>query len=206
MRVLCQSPRFIPALLPVALLAACAGQPVPMETPSGSGECETTPPCDKPVESLSHARAETGPLAAESLLAYRSRISRLTSADLSQEYDAIPTAPDTDGTRELRLVLLLSAPAAPFRDDRAALRLLQEWEKTQLELEVWPDTPLGQSMPLRDLTHWLSLTLREHIRLQAALDASQAKVRDESKRTDLCQDKLDAIRNMEKSLLERDKR
>lgn len=204
-RVVRKPPNYLHALLPMALLTACAELPVPSAPPEEKPASEMIPAADKPARPNSAAQGRKMFTPVETLLAYQNHISRLSQADLNREYNAIPTAPDLDGTRELRFALLLSAPGAPFRDDRSARRLLQEWEKAQ-PAPVASDPQPAQSAHLRDFVRWWGATLQEQIRLQSALDASQAKAQDESKRAGLCQDKLDAIRDMEKSLLERDKR
>ncbi len=140
------------------------------------------PPAPKPVEELA---------------TYLERIGGASPGELAREYESLAVLPE--GQREpgilLRLGLLLSQPGLPFRDDAAALRVLMEWESRQA----------GADPAVKAFVRWLRTQLGERTRLTAGLDETILRAREEKKRADVCKDKLEALKNMEKSLIERDK-
>lgn len=169
------------------------------------GGCHTLPPVDAPPPVLP-APEQVRPVlvlplalpsAADDVMELIDRFGRASPAELSKEYDILIAIPDPDrgGTSLLRLALLLSQSGLPFRDDAAAVRVLQEWEKRQPAADP----------ALKSFVHWLRGMLGERIRLAGNMEECGNKLRDEKKRAETCKDKLDAIKDMEKSLIERDK-
>lgn len=168
----------------VVLLTGCASQPAMLPSPPAT---QPPPVAQPPLSS-----------AADDVMELLGRLGGATPAELAREYDALAAIPEPNrgGTSLLRLALLLSQPGLSFRDDAAALRVLQEWERRQ------PAADPAQ----KSFVHWQKGMLTERIRLAAALDEGSARLREERKRADACNDKLEAIKQMEKSLIERDKR
>jgi len=168
----------------VALLSGCASHssilPSPQATqPPSVMQFPLSSPADDVVELLG-------------------RFGAASPAELVREYEALAaiTEPNRGGASQLRLALLLSQPGLPFRDDAAALRVWLEWERRQPAADP----------ALKSFVRWQKGMLTDRIRLAAALDESSARLREEKKRADVCNDKLEAIKQMEKSLIERDKR
>ena len=164
------------------------------------GGCQVLPPPalpapepERPVFILPPAL----PSAADDVMELIDRFGRASPLELSKEYDALNAipSPDRGGTSQLRLALLLSQPGLPFRDDAAALRVLQEWEKRQPAADP----------ALKSFVRWLRSMLGERVRLAGNLEDCGNKLRDEKKRAEACKEKLDALKDMEKSLIERDK-
>lgn len=135
--------------------------------------------------------------AIDELFALLDRFSRASPGELAREYESLAAMPEQKrgGDVRVRLALLLSQPGLPFRDDAAASRVLQEWESRQA---LAPPA-------LKAFVHWLRAMLSERAKLAGGLEDAGARLREEKKRTDLCKDKLEAIKNMERSLIERDK-
>lgn len=192
------------AWLPLGMLAGCAVLPPAEDGKAAHG---------KPI--LECPPASCPPLAcpppprhpAESLLVYGDRVGQMTAQELKSEYDGLVTALDPDGIRTLRMALVLMSPNTPFRDEGAALRLLQEWEKARPG--PTPTAAVDGVDPeaaLRAFVRVQRAVLQDRARSHANLDNCQAKQREDGKRADACQEKLEAIRNLEKTLLERDKR
>lgn len=143
------------------------------------GAC-TTP--SRGVDSVTVTATESASELDEALR-YLQRIKKLNSAELSKEYEHASQAfshTKTDLSR-VQYALLLSLPNASFRDDAAALNLLKEWSK---ENKVAPSG-------LRALGSLLATLLEE--------------IREKDKRADVLQKKLDALKSMEKNLMQRDK-
>lgn len=167
------------------LLSGCAVVPVPV-----APKLPETPQV--------RIAAPVLPSVADDVMELLDRIGRATPAELAKEYDALTAIPERDrvSSSQLRLALLLSQPGLSFRDDAAALRVLQEWERRQPAAH-----PSSKSF-----VRWLRGMLMERNRLAGSLEEAVVRARDEKKRADVCKDKLEAIKDMEKSLLERDKR
>lgn len=130
------------------------------------------------------------------LLAFQDRLNRSNPAELVKQYNALNAIPEqsrNDG-QTIELALLLSQPGLPMRDDEAALRLLQNREGR-----------LGFNAGLAPFVHWLRASLQERVRLAGAAQDATDQLRDEKKRADACSDKLQAIRKMEDSLIERNR-
>mgnify|MGYP000860831361 CR=1 FL=1 len=183
----------LPAMMAALLLGGCAILPAPEALtpsepqPEPPPQIQTAPPALPVVTS-----------AADDVMELLDRIGRASPGELAREYDALSAIPEPDraGGSMVRLALLLSQPGLPFRDDAAALRVLQEWEKRQPEADL----------ALKSFVRWLRGMLTERNRLAGNLEEAGARARDEKKRAEACKDKLEAIKDMEKSLLERDKR
>ena len=114
---------------------------------------------------------------------YSQRIKKLNNAELIKEYDHISQTFSHTKTdlHRVQYALLLSLPNAPFRDDAAAINLLKEWSREN------KTTPSG----LRTFGGLLASLLEE--------------IREKDKRADVLQKKLDALKSMEKNLMQRDK-
>jgi len=119
----------------------------------------------------------------EDVLRYHQRVKKMNVAELNREYEQISQqfAQSKSDSSRIQLALLLSMPNAAFRDETQALNLLKEWSK---ENKV-------AASGLRAFGGLFSSMLEE--------------MREKDKRADALQKKLDALKSMEKSLMQRDK-
>lgn len=177
--------RLIPALLALVAMAGCDSLPVAQPSPGGPSDVREFP--------------AVTPSPTEDLLAVLDLLAGASPAELAREYDALAAVPEPNRSTGslLRLALLQAQPGLPFRDDASALRSLQEWERRQ--------AADGPAEP-RAFVRWLKASLAERLRLAGAVDESVTRLRDERRRAEQYREKLEAIRAMEKSLIERDKR
>lgn len=119
----------------------------------------------------------------DEVLRYYQRIKKMNTAELNKEYEHISqlfAQSKTDFSR-VQWALLLSLPNAVFRDEALALNVLKEWSKESKTAHAG----------LRAFGALLSSLLEE--------------MREKDKRADALQKKLDALKSMEKSLMQRDK-
>ncbi|ARU31861.1 hypothetical protein CAP31_09360 [Sulfuriferula sp. AH1] len=132
---------------------------------------------------------------AEELLLYYDYLRKQQPAELAREYDKARQnlAQTRNDVNRVRVALLLSLPNATFHDNAAALALVNEMLK---------DTH-STNTGLHGLASLLSASLTEQQRTSE--DLTQ-KWKDEQKRADGLQDKVNAIKNMEKNLIRRDQR
>ncbi len=163
------------------------------------GGCQVVPPKAQPAgEAGAESMADSAPAgASDELPALLDRFSRASPGELKREYEALASLPEAKqgGDVRLRLALLLAQPGLPFRDDAAALRVLQEWENGQTQAD-----PAHKAF-----VRWLRAMLGERVRLAGSLEDAGARLREEKKRAEVCKDKLEAIKSMERSLIERDR-
>lgn len=115
---------------------------------------------------------------AESLLRYYQHIRRIGPAELAREHEAArhAFARSRGDYNRVRLAMLLSIPGTAFADDARALELLDPLTKN----------PNGS---LHGLAFLLAAQLQERRRLEASAQSLQQK--------------LDALRSLERSLIER---
>lgn len=114
----------------------------------------------------------------ESLLLYFQHLRKLSAPELSREYDTARQAYNrvhTDFSR-VRLAMVLSLPYATFNDDGRALDLLEPVAKKP-------------GARLQGLAQLLSAHLQEQKRLSASVQGLQQK--------------LEALRSLERSMIER---
>lgn len=135
---------------------------------------------------------------ADELLLYYDYLRKQPSAELVKEYDKArqSLAKSRNDVNRIRAALLLSLPNAPFHDNAAALVLVNEMLK---------DTR-STNTGLHGLASLLSVSLTALTDQQRATDDMSQKWKDEQKRADELQGKVDAIKNMEKNLIRRDQR
>lgn len=145
-----------------------------------------------------------------SQLEYFSRMAALPLEDLRREYNAVADSFARSGaeTDRLRLALLLSVPAAPFRDDARLVSLIEA---------APPHQGVGAS-PRRDLLGLLLRLASERQRTAAAARDEQKRIetqgrdearrlegllRDEQRRAEELRQKLDALLAIEREMRNR---
>lgn len=128
---------------------------------------------------------------------YYDHLRKQPATELAKEYDKARQdfAKTRSELNRVKVALLLSLPNAPFHDTLAALNLLNELPKET------KDAPSG----LRSFANFLGVLLAEQQRAINSADDLSQKLKDEQKRARALQEKVDAIKNMEKNLIRRDK-
>lgn len=189
------SPRGLVAVVLATLLGACATppppkpaepppEPVKVIVPAPPPVVVTPPPEPAPVVVVTQAMNEDEEQAL-SLLAYLGQILSASMEDQKRELqNALQQFQKTKSDlSRVRLAALLMLPAAPFQDDAKALTLLEGGNAKS-------------ATPLRDLAAYLHGQVLER----------QRQVREEQKRADAIQQKLDNLKAIERSLLDRDRK
>ncbi len=139
-------------------------------------------PRDAEISPASHTAAAPES-EVDTVLRYHQRIKKLSPAELNKEYEQINQTflqKKTELSR-VQLSLLLSAPNAPFRDEAMALNLLKDGLK-------------DAKPPYTGLRAFASFLI-------TLLD----DMRETDKRADALQKKLDALKSMERNLMQREK-
>jgi hypothetical protein len=114
------------------------------------------------------------------LLDFHDRLTGMAADELRREYQAAQAAFDKQpgDVQRLRLALLLTLTRAPWRDDARALQLLGGMEAV----------PPGQPAPRRDLA----------VLIQKLVAERQRQVREEHRKVEDLQQKLDSLRAIDR--------
>jgi hypothetical protein len=134
----------------------------------------------------------------DGLLKYYEDVRKLSPAEAAKRYERASQAfvHNKSPYARLQLVMLLSLPNTGFHDDEAALGLLREGEKEQK----------ASSPELHRFSMLLAAMLTTQKQLGASVEEASAKLKEEQNRADDLQNKLNAIKTMEKNLIQRDRR
>ena len=168
-------------LLTCCLLAACA-----------PGEIRTTRTDAPWYQTLAESRQSD----ADRVLLFYERLRAMKVSELNRELETARQAFESDKSdlNRLGLALLLSYPGTSFRDDSMAIALLNP---------VVKDKVTGAST-LRPLAILLQTELMEIRRAEESAQQQAAKLKDEQRRGEALQQKLDAILDMEMKMIERE--
>ena len=133
---------------------------------------------------------------AERVARYYERLLSMKNSDLAAELEHAQREFEKEKSElnRVQLALLLSLPNATLRDNNAAIALLAPFVRDK--------TREGSS--LRPLAQWLHAQLVELRRAEESLQQQNTKLKDEQRRADALQQKLDALLNMEKKMIERE--
>lgn len=138
------------------------------------------------------------------LMNYAQRVRTLNAEELNQEFNAVSQAfaKKKSDLNKMRLGILFSLPYSTFRDDAAALNLLDEYLAT---------SSVEDKSVLKSYAKSLFATITEQKKQDERIQKLIQKVKDEQKRADALQQKneelqqkLDAIKSIEKNMIERD--
>jgi len=184
--------RLLAILFPALLVLTGCMQPAPRPAPPP----EPSPPVQQPPQ-------EGPPFSLQPygdndrLLAYYGFISSLTSDQLTLEYERtlrFYKQQYSDFTF-MQVVLLRVLPGAPFRDSTQAREMLSSFLKE----------PRTQSSELRPLAVLLNTMIAERQQKDAELQALTQKLKEETRRYEEVKQKLDALMDAERKMLDRNK-
>lgn len=177
------APAFCSAALVMCVGAGCAQRPAEAARP---GAAETR--IGTTVATMPAVMAEQDPTTP--VLAYADRVRTLASAELTQEITRLGNPTSTGD--QFRLALALSQ-TRQLHDLVRALDLLQRILANGNE----------EARPLHPLARLLAARLGEQRRAEDVLDRQNQQVRDLQRRLEQTQDKLDALKEIERSLSSR---
>ena len=168
-------------VLVCCILAACA--------PAG----KRTTRADTPwYQTLAESRQSD----ADRVLLFYERLRSMKASELTRELEATREAFESDKSdvNRLELAILLSSPGTSFRDDSTAIALLNPVAKEKS----------AGTATLRSLAILLQTELVELRRAEEAAQGQATKLKDEQRRAEALQQKLDAILDMEMKMIERE--
>ncbi len=182
------------SLVVLVLLGACVGPytgtGVPPQGPKQTGT--TTTPAESPARPVE----ETGGSETDRVMRFYARLVPMKGTELAHELEQSRAAFDADRSdiNRMQLAVLLSLPGTSFRDDASAIALLNVFVKDKAR----------EGAELRPLALWLHSHLVESRRTEEALLQQGAKLKEEQRRAEALQQKLDAILDMEMKMIERE--
>ncbi|MGH8727083.1 MAG: hypothetical protein ACREV9_02745 [Burkholderiales bacterium] len=198
-------------ILLLALAGCAAPKPdVAPAPPAPEPAVEAKEPCpEAPVNTEIRWLEITRNSELEKLLLYFEGVRDLPAPDLAREYEQRKQNFSSERSEYLRmqLALLASLPNTGFRDEARALNLLEYFLKDE-----------SATPGLRAFAVYLNSTIQEQKKTDEAAKAAaqrvkdeqrriesvEARLRDEQRRNDELEKKLEALKAIEKSLMERE--
>jgi hypothetical protein len=179
------------ALCSVLVLSGCP-EPAPKPTPRPE-PAPPKPPPPKPEPPFSLQR--TGDV--DRLMAYYGFLRSLSGEQLTREYERTMRfyRQQYSDFTFMQVVLLQMMPAAPFRDSTQARDMLSSWLKE-------PRTRTSDVRPLALLLHTMLVDQQQK---DAEIQAQTQKLKEETRRYDEVKEKLDALIDAERKMLDRNK-
>ena len=172
--------RSFPVLIAAAMLSACA---TPPETRPEQARPRPVQKCPSPPE------ITVSPV--ETLLKYHARLVSLSQNDLVAEFHKARLSAASDELQRIRFAVLLTLPGTAFRDLQKAEELLKG--------------PIGDPL-LADFAALLGAQIHEERLSDSAAHGLAKMLREEKKRAESLQGKIDAIKNLERNIIQREKR
>lgn len=180
--------------LPPAAPASAPLPPVSTATPRPAQAPASAPVAVAPAAQVATSLVQAAPAsapegeAAAQLLRYADRVRGLTPAELSLEIAALGD-PGSVPERQLQLSLALMHLNQPVETARA-LGLAQRVA----------NSPVPEAAPLKPLARLLVQRFMEQRKLEEAMDKQAAQLRDHQRRIDQLNERLEAMRAIERSI------
>ncbi len=178
-------------LLPLAL-AGCKVAPPrsvpPPEPVPAAAPPPPVPPCEPRIVEVT-----SGP---DDALRFYSGLRRRPAAELRGDLEQARKEFVATGSESARikLAMLYLHPGAPFRSDATAMTMLEPYVRGDV----------NPASPFRGIAQLLLAGVEEQKRSEAAAQSQAARLRDEQRRADELQRKLDALMNVERAMILRD--
>ena len=182
----------VAAVLLVLVMAGCAVAP-PAPPPAREPEVLPAPPAPPPVCEPRVVEVSSG---ADDVLRFYAGLRKRPQAELRASLEQVRkefVATGSESAR-IRLAMLYLHPGAPFRSDTAALAMLEPYVRGDM----------NPASPFRGVAQLLLAPLEEHRRAEATAQSQAARLREEQRRADELQRKLDALMNVERDMILRE--
>lgn len=181
------------------LLALLLGACVPPYSGPGAPPAAGKRPDTKerpPAEAIPSPVEQTKTSDTDRIMKFYARLAPMKATELARELEDARQAFEADRSdlNRMQLAVLLSLPGTSFRDDATAIALLSVLVKDKAR----------EDSDLRPLAIWLHAHLLEARRSDEALQQQSVKLKEEQRRAESLQQKLDAILDMEMKMIERE--
>ena len=188
------APRGLATVLGAVLALSGCIQPAPKSPPPAAPKVEQGPPTPPPTVLAPPVQRVSD---SERLLSYYEYVLALPPDQLTREQERTQRffGQHRSDFALLQLVLLRCLPGASAKDRTRAQEMLSSYLKE----------PRDPNSELRPFALMLNNLLTEQARQESELQAQIQKVKDEARRNDQLQEKLDALVETERKMLERSK-
>jgi hypothetical protein len=178
---------------PLVLAGCPQPQPRPSPPPSAPEAAPVQPPPSVPEAPFAHQPVSD----ADRLVAYYGYLSTLSAEQLTREYERTLRfyREQYSDLTFMQVVVLRIMPSAPFRDTAQARDMLSSFLKE----------PRVRSSEMQPLALLLLNMLTEMQQKDAEIQAQAQRLKEETKRYDAVKQKLDALIDAERKMLERNK-
>jgi hypothetical protein len=131
----------------------------------------------------------------DALIHYTASVRRLVAAELTREHDSVKqaVAKNQSDVNRLRLAIIYSLPGTPLHDDAKCLAILDAVIKE------------ASATPVRNFASFLQTMVTDNKRLDDNGQTLAQKLKEEQKQNEQLQQKLEALKSIEKSLSDRDR-
>lgn len=170
-----------------AALAACAAQTPPKPAPEPMRAMALPSPAPAQAAPAA-APAPSGASALETAIAYAERVRSLAPADLAQEVQRLGDTPYSP-LRAIQLALALGQS-----------RTVPNTARAQSLLQRVQADPSSEAVGLQPLTRLLAAQLADHRRADEQAERQAQQLRDAQRRIDQLNERLEAVRAIERSL------
>lgn len=193
------TPRILAWRLPTAILlvflAAACRSPAPVTEYDVLPVEPPKPVVSKPPEECTPAVIELANSSAE-LLQQIAAVRSKSASQLKQEFDDAKRDFGANGgeSARLRLATLYLMPGTPFRNEAQAAQLLEPYSRADGRARA----------EYRGVAQLLLNQLEQARRQDAVAQANVLKLKDEQKRTEELQRKLDALKDVERAMIQKD--
>lgn len=142
-----------------------------------------------------HAAESRAPGETDRLFIYFEEIQKLTAQERLQEYDLLKRtfAQEKSDFVRVQMAILLSVPDSTFHDEERAQSMLDPLLKDR-----------ASPSALRPIAYLISIMLEERKKLEEDRRDLEQLLDDEKRRNDALEQKLEALRLLEKNLIERE--
>jgi hypothetical protein len=193
-------------------LAACAVEPPKTSAPPVEERIVEAPQkCPEPVittETRSVEVARDSEL--EKLLLYTEEVRERPAADLAREYEQLKQNFYSDRSEYLRmqLAVLASLPNTGFRDEARALNLIDYFLRDQSArsqglraFAVYLNSAILEQKKVDEIFKTAAQRMKDELK---RAETAEARLREEQRRNEQLENKLEALKAIEKSLMERE--
>ena len=184
------------------IAVACAplllsGCPQPQPRPSPPAQESSTAPVETPAPTPDAPFSHQSVGDADRAVAYYGYLTTLSAEQLTREYERTQRfyREQYSDLTFMQLVLLRMMPNAPFRDNAQARDMLSSFLKE----------PRVRASELQPLALMLHSMLTDQQQKDAEIQAQAQRLKEETKRYDAVKQKLDALIDAERKMLERNK-
>jgi hypothetical protein len=187
------STRLLLAVACAPLILAGCPQPQPRPSPPASEPAPVQVPPSVPAAPFSHQPVGD----ADRAVAYYGYLTTLSAEQLTREYERTQRfyREQYSDLTFMQVVLLRIMPNAPFRDNAQARDMLSSFLKE----------PRVRASELQPFALLLQNMLTEQQQKDAEIQAQAQRLKEETKRYDAVKQKLDALIDAERKMLERNK-